>query len=197
MTLKVEVDGSQFGELAKVIRALGKDAAPAMARAVNHTGAKALTQVTRTLTAQTGLNRKVIVKALRVEKAVAARGTSAFIIRGGGGNISLKYFGAGETTEGVNAAPLGDRQLYTGAFMKAGGFRKGRVSKPNWNGQVFRRTGGKTNTGKDKFEKVRSGVYIAEQMVTGATAEAFQTVVRRDLPGRIQHEILRALDGAK
>ncbi|GJE45316.1 hypothetical protein [Methylobacterium soli] len=41
----------------------------ALTRALNHTGDKARTQMTRALTAQTGLKRTVIVKALRVTRA--------------------------------------------------------------------------------------------------------------------------------
>ena len=87
------------------------------------------------------LYRKVIVKALKVTKASGAKGTTTYTIRSWGGNISLAHFAARETRAGVSAAPLGQRMVFAGAFMKAGGVTKGRIAKPGWNGQVFRRDG--------------------------------------------------------
>ncbi len=195
--LAVTISGTQIREMTATLGAIGKSADGAIARAVNHTGDKAKTAVTRALTTQTGLKRKTIVAFLKVQRASAAKGTATYALRGRGGNISLKYFGARETQAGVSAAPLGKRMMFAGTFMKAGGFTKGRVTKPKWNGQVFRRAGGKTKDGEgmDKFEKVRSGVYLAEQLVEGASAEAFRTLVATDLPARLEHEMRRVLAG--
>ena len=193
-TLTVSVSDAQIRQMRTVFESMGKTVDGAIARAVNHAGDKALTAVARALVAQTGLRRQTIAKALVVRKASAAKGTSTYSIRSRGGDISLRYFGARETTSGVSAAPLGQRRVFTGTFMKAGRF-PARVAVPGWNGQVFRRTGGKTSTGKDRFEKVRSGVYIPEQMVTGASADAFRTTVAVDLPARLDHELRRVLSG--
>lgn len=193
-SLIVRVDPAQIARLHNVIAALGKSTDSAIARAVNHTGDKARTAVTRALVAQTSLPRKTIVAFLRVTKASAAKGTATYVLKGRGGNISLKYFGARETQKGVSSAPLGQREVFAGTFMKAGRFPD-RVGKPNWNGQVFRRTGGKNSRGKDAFEKVVSGVFLPEQLVTGASAEAFRTVAARDLPARLDYEMRRVIAG--
>ena len=195
-SLTVTLGGGQIARMHETFRLIGKDASGAAARAVNHAGDKAKTAMTRELTTQTGLKRKTIVRALRVTRASAARGTATYAIRASGGNISLSHFGARETRTGASAAPLGQRMVFAGTFMKAGGFKSGRVAKPGWNGQVFRRAGGKSKKGMDKFEKVKSGVYIPEQMVIGATADAFRTVAAADLSARLEHELLRAI-GAK
>ena len=192
--LTVTVSAAQVREMRASIEAIGKNADGAIARAVNHTGDKAKTAVTRALVAQTGLRRKTIVAFLKVKRASATKGTVTYALRGRGGNISLKYFGARETTAGVSAAPLGQRMVFAGTFMKAGRFPK-RVDKPNWNGQVFRRAGGSTGAGKDKLEKVRSGVLLPDQLVSGASAEAFRQVVNSDLPARLDHELRRVLAG--
>ena len=86
--------------------------------------------------------------------------------------------------------------VFAGTFMKAGRFPK-RVDKPNWNGQVFRRAGGSTGAGKDKLEKVRSAAfYLPDQLVSGASAEAFRQVVElSDLPARLDHELRRVISG--
>ena len=193
-SLQVTVSAAQVREMRATIEAIGKNAEGAIARAVNHTGDKAKTAVTRALVAQTGLRRKTIVAFLNVRRASGAKGTATYSLRGRGGNISLKYFGARETQAGVSAAPAGHRMVFAGTFMKAGRFPN-RVDKPNWNGQVFRRAGGTTSTGRAKFEKVVSGVYLPEQLVTGASAKAFRQVVASDLPARLDHELRRVISG--
>ena len=134
-SLVVQVNAEQLARMANVIGALGKSAPAAIARAVNHTGDKARTQMIRTLTDQTGLQRKVIVKALRVTRA-SGKGSLEYRIDSAGGNVSLKYFGARETRAGVSAAPWGARRVYAGTFMKGGRFPK-RVPVARFNGQVF------------------------------------------------------------
>jgi hypothetical protein len=162
-------------------------------RGINHTGDKAKTQVIRALTKQTGLKRKVIVKAIKVSRA--SWGDTNYVMLTRGGDIALKYFSARETRRGVSASPFGQRKTFPHTFMRAGWWPD-RVTKSNWNGQVFLRTGGSTGSGQDEFEKVKSGVYIPREMVEGETRQAFEMVVRRDLPLRIEHEIRRATNGA-
>ena len=186
--LEVKVDPEQLQRIANLIGGAGKNAPAALARAINHTGDKAKTAMTRALTVQTGLQRKVIVKALRVERATG--GSLAYAIRSAGGDVSLKYFGARETQTGVSAAPRGRRQVYAGTFMKGGRFPN-RVTVAKLNGQVFKREG----SGRTPLVKVRSGVFIPQEMVTGATAEAFNVVAERDLPDRLAHELLRVIGG--
>ncbi len=165
----------------------------ALARALRHTGAKARTRVIRALTAQTGLKRATIVKAVREMRGDAA--ALEFVLRTQGGNVRLHHFKARETRKGVSAAPWGQRQVYPGTFMKAGWWHSRRVGKPNWNGQVFARAGGMTKTGRDKFEVQRSGLYIPTEMLTGETAQAFQDLIRSDLMPRVGHELGRMLPG--
>ena len=193
------LDTSAIARLGNQISAAGAKAPLALARAINHTGGKAKTQMVRELTKQTGLKRGVIFRALKPMNASA--GSLTYTITSRGGNVSLKYFGARETRPGVSAAPWNRRQVYFGAFMKAGWWPK-RVSKGNWHGQVFRRTGGVTKNARDgssrkmdKFEKVRSGLFIPHEMVTGATAAAFHREVEASLPGRLSHELGRVLGG--
>jgi hypothetical protein len=165
----------------------------ALARALRHTGAKARTRVIRALTAQTGLKRATIARAVREVRGDAA--ALEFVLRTQGGNIRLKHFKARETRKGVSAAPWAKRQIYAGTFMRAGWWSTGRVDKPKWNRQVFARAGGVTRTGKDKFEVQRSGLYIPTEMLTGQTAQAFQDLISSDLIPRVGHELGRMLPG--
>lgn len=188
--LFVTLDASAFERLGNQIGAAGKNAPLALARAINHTGAKARTQMVRALVPQTGLKRKTIVKALRESKA--SPGALTYAIRSHGGNIRLKHFSARETRQGVSAAPWGKRAIYPHTFMKAAWFPN-RVTKPGWNGQVFERTGSKTKTGMARFQVVRSGLFIPDEMVQGASAAAFNATAAADLPARLEHELGRVL----
>lgn len=188
--LVVTLDAASIHRLGNQIAAAGARAPMALARAINHTGNKAKTQMVRALTAQTGLKRKVIARALVVSPASA--GALTYTIRSRGGNVALKYFGARETAKGVSAAPWNARSVYAHTFMKAGWWPH-RVAKGNWNGQVFERAGSSTNSGIDRFVKVKSGLYIPEEMVKGATAAAFSRTAETDLPDRLAHELARVL----
>lgn len=190
--LFVTLDASALERLGNQIGAAGKGAPLALARAINHTGAKARTQMIRALVPQTGLKRRVIVKALRESKA--SPGALTYAIRSHGGNVRLKYFGARETRQGVSAAPWGHRSVYAHTFMKAGWWPT-RVTKNNWNGQVFERAGSKTASGMARFEVVRSGLFIPDEMVQGASAAAFNATAASDLPARLEHELGRILGG--
>ena len=188
--LFVTLDATSIARLGNRIGAAGKNAPLALARAINHTGDKAKTQMTRALVLQTGLKRRTIVKALRVSKA--GSGGLTYTIRSSGGNVGLKHFGARETRAGVSAAPWSRRSVYDHTFMKAGWWPR-RVTKGNWNGQVFERAGTRTNSGMDRFVKVKSGLFIPKEMVEGASAAAFSSAVASDLPGRLEHELGRLI----
>ena len=184
--LEVRLDPAQLERLGNLIGQAGKQAPAALARAINHTGDKAKTAMTAALTVQTGLKRKVIVKALRVSRATA--GSPTYTIRSAGGDVSLKYFGARETRAGVSAAPWGRRQVYAGTFMKGGRFPN-RVGISKFNGQVMKRDG----SDRLPVEKQKSGLFIPNEMVSGATAVAFNATAESDLPDRLAHELLRII----
>ena len=155
----------------------------ALKRAIVHTGKKAKTQVVRSLTSQTGLKRKTIVKAVKDVKA----GDLQFILQTDGGNVSLRHFKARETRAGVKASPWNKTQVFKGTFMKGGRFPK-RVGL-KMNGQVFQRVG----SGRSPIERVKSGLFIPTEMVKGQTQQAWRAVIDRDLMPRLQHEIGRLM----
>lgn len=181
-------------------------------RAVNHTGDKARTQVVRALAKQSGLPVGVIKKAVRTGRAwgagvgtdtfVPGRGSLVYVMSSKGGDISLKYFKPRETMAGVTAAPFGKRQLFAGSFMKGGQFPKRKGAK-TLNGHVFERTGSRiiATRGKREGKKISeiklkdSGVIIPEQMLRGASADAFRSTVEQYLPGRVMHELNRLCPG--
>lgn len=184
--LKVSFDASSFGAAGARFHAVAGNNPVVLSRAINHTGNKARTQMIRSLTAQTGLKRKTIVKALK--KRSASPASPVYVISSKGGDISLKYFWARETSKGVTAAPWGKRKLYPSTFIKGGRFPE-RVDLPKLNGHVFKRRG----KNRLPIAKQKSGVFIPTEMVTGATLEAFNRTVASELPKRIAHELYRIL----
>jgi hypothetical protein len=193
MQVTISFRDQVMARYANQLGALGQGGAhKALSRAMAHTGAKAKTAVGRALVQQTGLKSGTIRRAVRSIKGDA--GSLSFTLKTEGGNIRLKHFGARETAKGVSAAPWNARKVHPGTFMRAGWWPK-RVGKPGWNGQVFERVGGKTKNGKQKFQVVRSGVYIPEEMVKGASLSAWNDVINNHLVPRVGHEISRMLPG--
>ena len=182
--MKIEVDASQMARVANLFAAAGQKKQLALVRAVNHTGAKALTQVRRALVKQTGLKRKTIVKAVKATKAFNG---SDYVIKTSGGNIRLKHFGARETRRGVSAAPWGKRRVFPGTFIKGGRF-PGRRDLAMGK-QVFIRDG----QARAPISVQRSGLHIADELVTGNAEAMFYRTVETELPKRLSHELYRIL----
>ena len=190
--LEVTIDTTAIAAMAAQLGAIPTKIRPAIRMALNDTGDRTRTPMKKALVVQTGLKPRVVAAAVKTKRAT--NGDLTYRMSSRGGNIRLKYFGARETAQGVSAAPRSARRVFAGTFMRAGFWPK-RVVKPNWNGQVFRRVGGKTKSGQDKFEVVRSGVFIPQEMITGATAAAFHTTSARVLPERLAHHLARAMGG--
>jgi hypothetical protein len=90
--LEVKVDTSRFSRMVAAFERAGVNVKPALGRALNHTGVKACTQVSRALVKQTGL------KYARVRQAVSSvrtgKGGLVYRIISKDGWVSLKEFGA-------------------------------------------------------------------------------------------------------
>lgn len=182
--MQIKYDLRPLLKISNALQAAGKNIPLVINRAINHTGDKARTQMRNVLVGQTGLKRKTIVKAI---KSTRAFGAGAYTIYSRGGNIRLQFFGARETRRGVTAAPWNRRQLYAGTFMKGGQFPN-RVGI-GMGGAVLKRTG----SGRTPLKGQRSGLYIPDEMISGASQTAFNTTVERELPPRLAHELYRVL----
>lgn len=173
----------QFG---KDIERLNRDFPKVLPRIINQVGARAKTQVVRNLTKQTGLQRKVIVKAIG-DPAKARPGKLSYTMVTRGGKVRLKYLSPRETRPGVVAKPFGKRQLFPSTFMFGGQFPNRHGGK--FDGHVMRRTGfGKRTDGSTgvRLTQVRSNVVIPTEMTTGATAAAFNKIAGPLLQQRVE-----------
>jgi hypothetical protein len=183
--VSIKVDTVDISRLANALKAVGKKAPDAWRRAVNRAGDQAKTVMTRTLTAQTGLKRRVIVRAIRVRRA--NYGDPRYVMTTRGGDISLKFFGPREKGSGVVARPFGRSTAFPGAFTRGGA--PGHRVPLKLGGHAFRRTG----AGRVPIRVVDSGVIIPREMIQGATETAFYATVRKVLPERLAHELYRLL----
>ncbi len=156
-------------------------------RIVNQVGDRTKTQVTRTLTKQTGLPRKTIVKAIG-KPSRAHAGSMSYTMETEGGDIRLTYLAPRETRKGVSAQPWGRRQVFGSTFMKAGRFPS-RVIAPRLNGHVWRRL----DTAGRKITQARSGVIIPKEMTSGATAAAFEAIAAPLLKQRVEAAIAKLM----
>lgn len=182
--IDIKYDLSQFTNISNALHAAGSKMPLVLNRAINHTGDKALTQMRRVLVDQTGLKRNILVRAVKGTKAFGPRG---YVIRSRGGDIRLQFFGARETRKGVSAAPWNERRIYAGTFTEGGRFPNRKAL--NLGGVVLKRVG----KGRKPLKTIRSGLFIAKEMVSGQSEAAFYATVDRDLPGRIAHELYRVL----
>lgn len=190
-----EVDVKGLQRFENMLWALGAEAPKAVNRALDRTGDMARTQVVHTLARQTGLPQKTIRKAVKVTRPTLGSHTGkgrdlSYTMTAGGGNIDLRYFNTRETRKGV-VAYLGaarGRKLFEGAFMRGGRFPN-RVQISIGAGHVWERVGVK----RLPIENLRSDVFIPQEMVEGATADAFESSVQKNLPRRLDHEISRLL----
>lgn len=160
----------------KTIRLIGS-------RALNRAGASGRFKAGSALAKQTGLKVRLIRKAMVPTRASV--GNLEYRIKAWGGDIALKHFDARETRKGVSARPFGRRKVFAGTFIRGGKFPK-RVSL-NKGGQVFARSG----SSRLPIEKQKSGVIIPNEMIKGASADAWQSTVATVLPRRIIHEVKR------
>lgn len=172
-----EIDTKAFEQLATRLAAAGKNIRPALARAINHTGDKARTQVARALVKQTGAKYRAIREAMT--SRMASAGTLVYRIVSRGAYMSLKEFDPRQTSKGVSAAPWNKRRVFAHTFIV-----------PSLGGHVFERTG----RGRLPIRKLW-GPAIPKEMLKEQSKEAFETTVATELPNRVEHEIGAILSG--
>lgn len=160
----------------------GKNDPEPLRRALNHTGDKAYTLVRRLIAQHTRVPVRMIDKYGAMKKRRAAvKGTGLeYRIEATGKGIPLKVFKAYQTRKGVTVDvwPKG-RYLIPHAFIVK-----------SLGGHVFWRTS------KSRTPIARpTGPSIPKELVKKYVDEAFQSLVSRELPQRVEHEVRVITDG--
>jgi hypothetical protein len=172
-----QIDTKSIERLTGRLVAAGKGIRPALARAINHTGAKARTQVLRALVKQTGAKYAAVRKTIHSKPASV--GTLIYRIVSSGAYMSLKEFGARQTSKGVSAAPWNKRRVFPHTFIVS-----------SLGGHVFERKG----ASRLPIRKLW-GPAIPKEMLKDLSKAAFETTVATELPGRVAHEVDAILGG--
>lgn len=183
-TISVRWADDHLRRYGKKIDELNRRFPKVLPRIINQVGNRAKTQVIRNLTRQTGLQRRVVVDAVKVTMSGGKRLSYDMVTRGG--NIRLKYLSPRETPEGVVAKPFGKRTLYPRSFMMGGAFPD-RKEVAKWDGHVMFRKGGR------HYTFARSGVFIPIEMTTGATAASFERTAAPLLKERVDAALAKLL----
>lgn len=185
--LNVTITGDGMRRFAKLADDLGSSKTRAIySRAINDAGRGGATDTGKALSAQANLPAKVGRKAVK-KRTMSKPSTLAFEIHLKGGAIQARYFKPREGRNGTTSAPRGQRQVFVGAFMRAGWWPN-RVKKGNWNGRVFYKDG-------DLFQDAKTDVYIPKEATTGDTAATFEKANIR-LDNRVTHYLKRMSEGA-
>lgn len=188
--IEIGIDTSAFPNLANAMRAAGKNAPVALAWGLNAVGLKARTQMRRALVTQTGLKYGVITRAIRSESATAGR--LQFKIVSKGGDVRVKFFNPRETPRGTVAKPWNKTTTYPRSFMK-GGLFPNRVPLRMGTSGVYNRVPGAKRL---PIQSTRSGLFIPEEMVDGASRAAFDKVTTVDLQLAAERALYAILSGA-
>lgn len=184
-TVSLTLDTKPIADLALALAAAGKKLPSAQSLVLNRVVTRARAKVVPALTEQTGLSRRIIVKAVRTLRASPQNLRAGLVSRGG--EISYRYFRAREEGSGVAATVAGKRVTITGGFRRSGR-APNRYMVRRLGGQVYvnssRRWGG-------EIEMQKSGVYIPEEMVRRESLKAFEDAVVNELPAEIAREIAK------
>lgn len=183
--LKLYRDGVGLGRFLEATDKLKSEkvARQVYRKVINRHGAMMRRAGVKFLPEQTGLDKKVIRKAL-VAKRASARNL-VYTLQTKGGYIAYRHFNAYETRQGVYASPRGRRILLQNHFIKGGRFPN-RVSL-NYKGTVFKPSIYSKAWGRD-FRQEKSNVRIPDEMEKGQMQEAFEDISRR-LPGALEREV--------
>lgn len=190
--LVVSADDAAIGRLAQDLASFGPRLPNAQALVVNRVLTRTKARVIPALVQQTGLTKRIIVKAVQMSRA--SPGNPRGYLWTKGGEISLRYFGAHEVNGGVQYTERGHTEVLGGHYFRRSGRSPNRFVVRKLNGQVFFSSSGKWGVGEDlRVEK--SGLWIPREMVDGATRQAFLDTVAHDLPQEIAVELLKLLPG--
>ncbi|ACL57420.1 hypothetical protein [Methylobacterium nodulans] len=186
--LSIHLSTTGVMDMARALEVMGKRLPSAQALVLNRVGTRTKAVVVATLPEQTGLPRRIIVKAVKMNRASPNKLRVDIWTRGG--DISLKYFHPREEGGSVVARVYGDKVVIAGGFRRSGRDPNRRMVK-KLNGHVYVNTDG--GRWRGHIRKVKSGVLIPAEMIRGKTRAAFDEVVHRELPAEIAKELAKIL----
>lgn len=177
MTFSLSFNGNLASILTPLARLESGAALQAGCYAVNHTVAKAKTQVKKALAPQSGLKQSDIDKEIRQISASPGRPEASLLASGAYHRLS--EFSARSTDSGVSAAPWNVRRIFPHTF----------IIRP-YGGGVFKRKG------NSRFPVSQLwGPAIPKEMVKDQALAAWERTLAAELPARVAHEWGRLMGG--
>lgn len=189
-TFAVTPDVRPLAALAQALAATGKRLPSAQALVLNRITTRARQKVIPALTEQIGLPKRGVAKAVRTLRASPKTLRAGLVSRGG--ELTFRYFLAREDGPGVTATVKGHRVFVPGGFRRSG-IAPNRYLVRRLDREVYVNPSRKW---RGKIDMQRTGVWIPEEMIAGASRAAFDAVVDRELPNEISKELAKALPGA-
>ena len=187
--ISIKAGDKVLARYGNAIGALGeRDAARAMARALNRTGNPTTTAVKRALREQTSAPKSIIddkgkgLRAFAGSRAEAAKLT--YVIQASGRAIPLKEFSPRQFSYGIRAKVWGRFQVYKSQF-----------GAPGDNSKVIERLGGNifSRTSKARLPIRKTfGPALPKEIVKDRAADTFKGAIFR-LDKDLAHEIARLL----
>ncbi len=178
--------------IADILKAAPAKAPRAISKGINKAARTVSARFRRELVKTLGLGTAASGQGKRtgfVSRALRSRSSKPSTLRYSliafGGPIPLKFFKARETRNGVSAAPMNQRQVFPGTFIKGGRFPT-RVAIRSGNGHVFKRRG----RGRLPIER-QHGPTVAEAFPQPNPAAAW----RNESAARVVPAILAELQG--
>ncbi len=190
MHLQVRFADEELRRFENMVGALGeKKARVGMARAVRRVTDMVKTRAVREIVRQSGIPRKIVLEAIKVTYPTneGAGPLEGHIIARGKG-VPLREFKPVQFTWGVrvNVKAWGGVQRFESSFINAGRWNSGKLA---FKGHVMSRKG------KARFPwKIENGPSVPGELIRGATAVAFEELVRTELPKRTLHELTRIMN---
>ncbi|HRD76829.1 MAG TPA: hypothetical protein PK264_12990 [Hyphomicrobiaceae bacterium] len=173
--LRFQWTGDGIARITTAVETLaGSRKEAALRRAINHTGDKTLTRVRRTLAKQMGLASQKLLS--RGRTLVPRRATGSHLeyqIVSRGKAVRAKEFRHRVGKKGITFYPWGVAHNIRSAFVIG-----------RWGGNFYRRR----TSARFPLEALY-GPNINKELVKDATAAAFFSIVARDLPARVEHEV--------
>lgn len=169
----------------------GREFRSGVARAINHTAAKARTQASKEIRSEYRIRAKDLRPALTTTKASAQNIEGRLVAKGK--NLPLLAFGAKQNKRGVSVNVTGQRKQIRSAFiatMRSG--HKGVFARGHYKGGSFRFRDKRIKTsGPDLPITELTTVAVPIAMQNRKVLEATERLIVSNFPQRLRHELLR------
>jgi hypothetical protein len=173
------VQQQKVNELSKVLKGSDKLIRRQLTIAVNATGRKTTSEISKEIATELSTAQKNIKKTIKIKKKASnsEKVPTAIVTQSQTDRIPLRGFGARQTKKGVSykVSKTKGRKDIQGAFQ---GPRPG-IIKPSWRGRVFKRAGKSRLSIIQLFGPSPWGVFVKNKMKKPIVKESKQELIKQ------------------